>query len=283
MIDLQFLQQCEFFEKKNLKIEELLFDEWATDENLYIIYEWELFVEKKEKYWEWYKILSIVRTWNILWEWGLIQNHKKEVRIRASRNSILLAIPGVKFIDFVTTYPSESYQLLIHIIAHTNDRLLKANSEITANYEVGRVISKLKDFDRESIEEVLRTIQIILDSESIIYFEKNTVMPWYYKLRYYSWVINIHVDNSIIYLWEDGFDIPTVKNTTSDIIKKFAIAARLMYGWELKWYILVCRDTKKYTENEHKLLENSTISFAWVIGHKDILDIERNKKHIKSI
>ena len=283
MINLQFLWECEFFEKKYLQADEFLFDEWEKDENLYIIYEGELYVEKRVKQGTEFKTLSIVRTWNIIWEGWLIRNHKKEVRIRASRNSTLLAIPGTKFVDFVRAYPSESYGLLIHIIAHTNDRLLKSNSEITANYEISRAIAHLENFDIESIEELLKTIQVILDSENIMYIEKNSVMQWYYKLKYHQWVNDFSPEDSVIYLWNEWFKIDTIKKEAPNILKKYAIWAELMYWWRLKWYIVVSRNTKKYNENELKLLENATISFAWVIGHKDILDIEKNKKHIKNV
>ena len=85
-----------------------------------------------------------------------------------------------------------------------------------------------------------------------------------------------------LYLWETWFEIGALRREASQVLKKYAIKAALMYGWALKWYIIVSRDAKKYTENECKLLENTAISFAGVIGHKDILDTEKNKKYIKN-
>ena len=282
MIDLQFLWNCDYFTREILGSDDVLFDEGEHDSYLYIIYDGELAVEKKVKAGGSYKILSYIRTWNILWEGWLIRKQKKEVRIRATRETTLLKISWDVFVDFVREFPSESYGLLIHIIAHANDRLLKANSEITANYELSRAIAHINDFSTESIEKLLETMQIILESESIMYLEKNTVMPWYYKLRYMCNIWNIYGEDAIIHMSWDEFDISVLESHANVRLNTYISSASVVYGWRTKWYLIVSRNTKQYSENDVKLLENAATSFAWVVGHKEILDIEQNKKHIKN-
>jgi len=283
MIDLKFLWTCKYFTKKILKSEDVLFDEGENDSYLYIIYDGELVVEKKVKAWGKYKILSYIRTGNILWEGWLIRKQKKEVRIRASRETTLLKISGDIFVDFVRDFPSESYGLLIHIIAHANERLLRANSEITANYEISQAIAHIEDFSTESIEKLLETMQVILESERIMYLEKNTIIDWYYKIKYSHNVGNIYGEDAIIYIPWGECDIKTLKSIENIPLSSYVSSASVVYGWYVKWYIVVSRDKKQYSENDTKLLENAAISFAWVIWHKDILDIEKDKKHIKNI
>ena len=283
MIDLNFLWTCKYFTKQEMHSEEILFDEGEHDTFLYIIYDGELVVEKKIKAGWNYKTLSYIRTGNILWEGWLIRKQKKEVRIRATRETILLKIAWDIFVDFVREFPSESYQLLIHIIAHGNDRLLKANTEITANYEISRSIAHIKNFDTQNIEKVLETIETILESENILYLEKNTIVPWYYKVKYSCGLGNIYWENAIIYVWWDNFDINALQDSEHISLKKYSGCASVVYGWITKWYLIISRSKKQYNENDNKLLENAATSFAGVVWHKEILDIEKNKKHIKNI
>lgn len=284
MIDLAFLWNCDFFTKVSLEKNEILFDEWAEDTNLYIIYEGELGVEKKIQSGTEYKVLSYIRTGNILWEGWLSNRGKKEVRIRASRKTILLKIVSDAFIDFVSRYPKESYELLIHIISHANDRLLKANSEITANYEISQAIAHIKNFDNTSIEKLLHTMKIILNSESIMYLEKNSVIAEYYKLKYLQGGVQESLwEDLILHFPDDSFSLEVLKNQKPTLLATFAITASIIHWGSIKWYLIISRKQKKYSENEQKLLENAAISFAWVIGHKEILEADVNKKYIKNI
>jgi len=284
MIDLDFLWNCEYFSRLRLKEDEILFDEWDEDESLYIIFDGELAVEKRVKHWDSYRTLSYVRTWNIIGEWWLIHNRKKEVRIKSTRPSTLLKIARENFINFVRSYPSESYELLIHIISHTNQRLLKANIEMTANYEISQAIAHIKNFDNTSIEELLHKMKIILSSESVIYVEKNMIVEGYYKLKYLQGVQqNSLWEDLILYFSDNVFSIEALRKQKPVLLGTFTISASIIHGWNIKWYLLISRKSKKYSENEQKLLENAAISFAWVIGHKEILEAEQNKKHIKNI
>ncbi|MCH8518317.1 cyclic nucleotide-binding domain-containing protein [Candidatus Gracilibacteria bacterium] len=283
MIDLNFLGNCKYFEKIEIDVDQLLFDEGEHDENLYIIYDGELIVEKRVKQGDTFKILSYIRTGNIVGEGGLTRNQKKEVRIKAARKTVLLKILGRKFVDFVREFPEESYELLIHIIAHSNDRLLKANSETTANYEITQAVAHIKNFDTKSIEQLLETIQVILDSQSIIYLEKNSIMTGYYKIKYSHGIKGLLGEDLILSFGDEGFTIQAFQKQKSTLMQSKITSAPLKHGGKLRGYLLVSRSSKQYNENEQKLLENAAVSFAGVIGHKEILEIEKNKKHIKNI
>ena len=46
MLQLDFLKQSWLFKEFHLQANEMLFDEWETDQNIYIIIAWELEIQK---------------------------------------------------------------------------------------------------------------------------------------------------------------------------------------------------------------------------------------------
>ena len=152
MVDLQKIKSSGYFKTVSLNAGDILFSEWDINENLYIIYDGELIVEKSinTKKWE-FKILGRLGIWNIVWESALSNSNPKEVQIKANRTTQLLYIEWKNdFPKFVKKFPTVGYDLFVSIIEISNSRLLRANSEVTANYEVNMAISKI-NLDRDML------------------------------------------------------------------------------------------------------------------------------------
>ena len=84
MLDINFLKNSKFFTKITLQKNEVLFDEWDLDNNLYIILAWELSVEKyttRKK--DDTKILGHLIKDAVFWEWALNSNQTKELKLTA--------------------------------------------------------------------------------------------------------------------------------------------------------------------------------------------------------
>ena len=186
MLDIKSLQNSWLFKNITLPKDELLFDEWSLDHNLYILVEWKLCVEKyttKEK--DIVKKLAILKPYDVIWEASLSNDLPKEVRIRASQNSTLLSIEAKKWIhDFLIKHTKEWIELFKHIIDQSNERLLKSNSQIASTYQMNKAISSLNKIDNKSIFSLMDEFKSIIKADSIKYIEKNPVLDDYYTLKY---------------------------------------------------------------------------------------------------
>ncbi len=282
MIPLENIKSSGHFSEITLKKWEILFREWEVDENLYIIYDGELSVERsiETKKWE-FKQLWLIGIWNIVWEASLSHSEPKEVQIVAHRATTLLKIEWKKaFPEYVTAYPRDWYNVLTNIISIANTRLLRSNRQLTANYEVSVAISKIKDISITSIYKLLLVFQSILGVDQIMYFEKNRVMDSYYKLRYDSKNTD-SIQNKIIKFPHENLDINILKEEWIELSKYF-ISTDLSLWDEHYWFLVVGRDKKDFHENEEQLLTNTAWSFVWIIHQKWLIDEARNKNYIKS-
>lgn len=282
MIHLNKIKSSGYFEEFSLKSWEILFDEGNIDNFLYIVYDGELSVQKSmaTKLGE-FKTLGLLWIWNIVWEAALSNNHPKEVRIKANRDTVLLKIHGrEKFPEFVSHFPREWYALLTTVIEIANTRLLRANKELTANYEVNIAISKIKDISMTSVYKLLLIFESILWVDQIMFFEKNLVMDNYYKLKYNSKDEQSR-KNTIMKFENETLDIEKLK--TDDIkLSKYARSVKLSL-WDTNYgFLLIWKDTKDFNENEEKLLQNTAWSFVWIIHQKKIMEDQKNINYIKS-
>lgn len=282
MIELEKLKSSGHFEEIKLKKWDILFHEWDVDMNLYLVYDGELSVRKEVSLQKWkYKTLSLLGIWNIVWEAALSHNNPKEVQIIANRETTLLAIEWkTAFPNFVSAFPELGYIFLTTVIDIANTRLLRANSELTANYEVNVAISKIKDISMASIYKLLLIFESILKVDQIMYFEKNLVMDEYYKLRYDS--KNEHsMGNTIIKFPNGKLNLDILKEEEIKV-SKYKRFIELTLWEESYGFILIWKDSKDFHENEEKLLRNTAWSFVAVIHQKRILDDTKNKNYIKS-
>lgn len=282
MIDLEYLQWSGFFKELILSAWEVLFSEWDVDPHIYLIYDGELIVKKSvATNINAFKTLWTITKWNIVWEWALNHEEKKEVHIEANKKTKLLKIDGKKdFPQFMAEKPKEAYSLLMSIIHLANTRLLEANREITANYEVSLAISHIQEINLLSITRLLETFIPILWVERILYFEKNQAVEWYYKLQYDS-KKSSNIENNI-------FTIQDIKEAHAEIesqwiqLTRFTRITPLPLGKKNYWYIMIGREKNDFHENEEKLLTNTAMSFVSIIHQKEILDATRNKSYIKN-
>lgn len=282
MLPLENIKSSGHFSQIELEQWEILFTEWDVDENLYIIYDGELSVEKsiETKKWD-FKQLWLIGIWNIVWEAALSHNEPKQVQILANRKTTILKIEWKKaFPKYVTAFPKDGYKVLTSIISIANTRLLRSNRQLTANYEVSMAISKIKDISITSIYKLLLIFQSILQVDQIMYFEKNKVMDSYYKLKYDSKNSDA-IQNKIIKFPDEKLDIGILKEEWVELAKYF-IHADLSLWDEHYGFLVVGKDSKDFHENEHQLLTNTAASFVWIIHQKSLIDEARNKNYIKS-
>lgn len=282
MISLENLKSSGHFNVITLTKWDVLFKQWEIDMNLYLVYNGELSVQKEISLQKWeFKTLGLLGIWNIVWEAALSNDKPKEVQITANRDTTLLSIEWKDaFPEFVKAFPSDGYILLTTIIDIANTRLLRANSELTANYEVNIAISKIKDISLSSIYKLLLVFENILWVEQIMYFEKNLVMDEYYKLRYDS-KNERSLRNTIIKFPGGKLDFERLKEEEI-VVSKYKRYIKLSLWKENYWFILIGRDKKDFHENEEKLLRNTAASFVAIIHQKRILDDTKNKNYVKS-
>lgn len=281
MIQLEKLKKTWFFKEVILKQWEILFDEGEKDWNIYIIYDGELAVQRSIKSEVGnMKTLGLLWIWNIVGEGALSRDLPKEVRVISNRNTILLSINGKNtFQDFLKNFPDEWYNLLITIIEIANSRLLRANKEVTANYEVSRAIANIWTIDMKSIYWLLETFHKILEVDQILYFEKNLVMPDYYKLKYDSQAE--HKLQNIIIKFPGNILNKEILEEESIHLLPYSRYTALLLWKDNHGFLCVARERKDFNENEEKLLQNVATSFVWVIHQKEILDEQKNKIYIK--
>ena len=283
MIDLEKLKSSEYFTEITLKLWDVLFSEWDMDDHLYIVYDGELSVERSVTSNPWdYKTLWLLWIWNIVGEAALTRSEEKEVQITAHRDTTLLKIHGKEdFPKFVTKSPKAAYNLLLAIIDVANLRLLRANREVTANYEVTQAISHIHSFDIKAVVALLKTFQSILEVDRIIYFEKNIVMGDYYKLKFDS-DENEASQNKIFKFPDNTLSLESLRS--EDIKLPRYTRDTPLFLWDENYgFLLVGKKGKDFHENEEKLLGNTAASFVGVIHQKEILENERNKSYMKSI
>lgn len=281
MIALETLKHSWYFTEITLKAWDILFHEGEENEYVYVIYDGELSIQKSiSSARESFRILSLLWVWNIIWEGSLSQNNPKEVQIIAARSTSLLAIHAKNdFPKFLKAYPEEAYSLLLHIIDLANTRLLRANRELTANYEVSCAIADIGRIDMKGIVKLLQVFQSIVQADALLYFEANIALDQYYKLKYHSWEKE-KMQNHILKFEKNIFSYEVL--TQEDIfIVWYSRFTPLLLGEKNHGFLVVCREKKDFNENEEKLLQNIATSFVWVIQQKILLEEQKNKLYIK--
>ena len=150
MLNIEFLENSWFFQIKTLEAWEILFDEWDIDNNLYIIKEWELSIEKYTTT-DRTETKILAKLWNseIFWEWSLWDSAPKQVRIKATKKTTLLEIEAKNsFEEFLLKHTKKWVDLLSSIIYISNKRLLEANFLITSSYKINKHISEINEFNK---------------------------------------------------------------------------------------------------------------------------------------
>lgn len=281
MIDVEEIKKSGFFQEVKIKKGDYLFHEGDADDFLYIVEKGKIEVEKNTLLDGKTKKLAIIQEWWFIGEGSLCHSRNKEVSIFAQEDTSLLKIDAKNdFPQFVNMYPKESFSILKSIISITNSRLLRANREITANYEITNAINSLQRVDNETIFSLLESFRKILKCDFLFFFEKNTVIENYYTLRY---------DTRVPWKLQDIIVESERKNISLQDLKKEDISLwkynsgeLLGIGEEIFGYIVISNVEKGFWEEDEKILSSIANSFVGVIRQKELIEEEKNKKYIKN-
>jgi hypothetical protein len=277
MLDLNFLQNTEFFKTRTLEKNEYLFKEWEIDENIYIIVIWELIIEKFiDKNKQITKKLAILTQNEVFWEASLNNNFPKQVSIKAKTKTKLIYINAKNLDDFNKKYPEIALNLLKYIIFLSNNRLNLSNKLITVSYTISQEIINLKDFSYKSIFALIEKIKNIANIEDIKFLEENPVLKEYLTIKYdtkFPWVMQ----DKIIKIPDNQLDLLNSKiKWIYNYIQKLQI-------WNKNyWYLIFEKKDFSFSENEKKIFSTLATSFAWVLKQKEFLKEQLNKEYMKS-
>lgn len=279
MLDLNLLIKTWFFKEKTLNKAEVLFDEWDFDNNLYIIVNWEISVEKytsKQK--KETKNIAKLRKNEIFWEASLNTDEKKEVKIVASKKTKLIYIDAISWLEeFSKKYPNEGLNILKYIIFLSNKRLSESNYLITANYKINKELKDIKQINNKNLFWLLQKLKDIIMVDYIIYAEENPVMKNYITIKYdtrQKWKML----DKIIEISDAKLNILELKN------KDYFTNVQKLSLWDKElWNLIFFRKDKDFSDNDKKILLATSTSIAGLIKHKIVLEEESNKNSLSEI
>lgn len=254
------------FVRLKLTSKEVLFDEWDTDRNLYIVTKGHISIEKytsseKKKS----KQLSVLKPGDFFWEWSLAGNTKKDVIARSIWDTEIIALKWEEWLnELIEKYPKLWKELLIEIINITNRRLLDSNMQVTANYEINMEINRIWEINRKSIFNLIERFRIIINCDYILYLEKHNivenVLVLRYDTRYPSKMLDTIFEKKGAFLDLDELhDRANIWKTDVIIVNKVNI-------WDdVLGYIVLGRKNWLFSDNEKKITKSVSNSMAWVI------------------
>lgn len=279
MLNIEFLENSWFFQIKTLEKWEVLFDEWDIDNNLYIIKEWELSIEK---YIDSTKIetkkLAKLKNSEIFWEWSLWDNSPKQVKIIATKKTTLLEIEAKNsFEKFLLKHTKSWVDLLSSIIYISNKRLLEANFLITSSYKINKHISEINEFNNKNLFEILDEFSKTIISKYVLYIEKNPVLDNILILKYDS-RLKWKMQQNIIDMSEWVFNLKKIKDDWVELAN-FNLIEELKNKNEVIWYLIIWNDEKKFDEWQKKSISIISVSIAWYIKQKQYIEENKNKEY----
>lgn len=270
-IDKNFLLSTWFFHKKTLWIKEVLFDEWETDENIYMILKWFLSVEKytTQEHTS-TKQVAILKKGDSLWESALTSDAPKEVRVKAMSSVDLLSINAVQFDEFLEKYPRPAKEMLVHFIFVTNQRVSKSNTYIASIYEINSSIKEMSTINFKEIFIILEKMNAIMNGDFLLFLEVNPVMKTFLSLKYDSRSPG-KMQDVIVEKWNYTLEDIWIEGAPKLLTKEITI-------WkEALWNIIIWRQ-KAFVENEKRIFLWMINSLAWVLKQKKILEEERDRE-----
>lgn len=279
MLNIEFYKTSLFFQYKEFKAWTLVFDEWEIDENLYIIISWKVWVEKyttiekKET-----KELAVLADWDFFWEASLGLIQPKEALVKAISDLKVLYIDWKNWIQwFIKKFPKEWLDLFNYIIETTNKRLLKANKQITANYEIVKSIIWIEKINDKNIFSIIEKIKLITWYDYILFFEINPVVSHYLSLKYdtrESWKLQ----DKVIERWDiDNFEkLDNIILSDNNFVQKLSI-------WDIDlWFMIFGKDTE-FTYDDKKLIASISNNLTWLLKQKEIMKEELNRNYMKNV
>jgi len=278
MININKLKESWFFKEKTINKWDFLFKQWDIDENLYIIIDWELEITKdipntdsKEN------ILAYLQNNDIFWEASLNNDFKKDVNIKATKNTILIFINATKWLDdFAVKHHNEAFNLLKEIISLSNNRLRISNKIITASYNISNEIVKLETFSLKEIFKLIERTKEVTEISEIMYFEESPVSKDYAILKYKTSERN-KLQDKIIKVSNDQLELTNLK-----ILEKYFFTQKLKIGNKNYWYLIFIKEMNNFIKDETKLFWSISTSLAWVLKQKQLYEEQKNKDYMKN-
>lgn len=272
MIDINLLINSWYFKTQILKKWDVLFDEWDKNENLYIILNWELQVEKYlSKELNETKVLAYLKKNEIFWEASLNWNWVKEVKIKSKWETHLLYINAKIWLEeFSKKYPTQAVNLLKYIIHLWNKRLIESNRLIAATYKMSKEIMKITKISNKEIFNLVEILKKITQVDYILYLEKNQVLENYMTVRYDTrekWKIL----DKVIEFTDSRLDLLSLR-----IWNYFTYIQNISIWTEDLWILYFFKKDENFTDNDKKTILLTSLSLAWVIKQKKINDEERD-------
>lgn len=271
MVDLQTLQNSWFFQLSELKIWDVLFDEWDIDNFLYIVKSGKVSIEKytqNKKRIE-SKKLAILWEWEIFWEGSLSNSRPKEVKVVALEDSVLLKIDAKKnFEKFLKKYSDIWVELLSKVIESSNKRLLESNFLVTSSYTIIKDISEISEFNNKNLFLIIDNLVNIIWADYILYIEKSPVFENVFIYRYDTRIPSkmqdkvLEVDDmlNLQELWLKKGD-----NTLTEALKIWN---------KIIWYLIIWR-TIPFDDWQRKSISTIAVSLAGFIKQKQNRESER--------
>lgn len=279
MFNIEFLENSWFFQIKTLNEWEILFDEWDIDNNLYIIKSWEVSIEKytntdrNES-----KILAKLWDWEVLWEWSIWWNWVKQVKIIATKKTILLLIEAKNsFEKFLLKHTKPWVDLLSSIIYISNKRLLEANFLITSSYKINKHISEINEFNNTNLFQILDEFTKIIVADYVLYVEKNPVIEDILILKYDS-RLKWKMQQIMIDLWNWVFNIWNITKEWIEL-EKHNLIEELKNWNKVIWYLVIWNNKNDFDEAQKKSIWTISVSIAWFIKQKQYFEEIKNKEY----
>lgn len=281
MLNINFLENSWFFQILTLDEWEVLFDEWDIDNNLYIVKNWELSIEKyidetkKET-----KVLAKLLAWEVFGEGSLWDNWPKQVKIIAKIRTTILSIEAKNsFEKFLLKHTKPWVDLLSSIIYISNKRLLESNFLITSSYKINKHISEITEFNNTNLFRILDELSKTIITDYVLYLEKNPVFDDIITLKYDTrnkWKMK----QDLINLKDWIFDLWDLKREWIELFEHNLIE-ELRNGNEIIWYLVIWNEKKGFDEAQKKSIWTISVSIAWFIKQKQYFEEKRDKEYIK--
>lgn len=270
MLDIQKIHDCWHFSPLRLEAGKMLFDQWESDDYLYIIVSWSLEIRKyRDNTRSDSKLLARLDAWEVFWEAALENSLPKEVSIWTGTDVELLKIhTGEAFELFIKQEPELCLHLFRAIIASSNKRVSGWNTIITATDEMSRQIRELTTINYKSIFALIDNMCQIVPCNRILYVEKHSTLPGYYILRYNT----RHSGKLLSEVIESGDlslrDIENVVWQSSEM----NILESLRVGSQTIWYLVYGKMGSAFDNNEMKIISSISPLVWGIIHHKKIMD-----------
>jgi hypothetical protein len=279
MLNLDFLKNSWFFQLKELKVWDLVFDEWDIDENLYIIISWKVLIgkyttiEKKV-----IKELAILWESDFFWEASLNLNSQKEALVRVVEDVTLIYINWKTWLqDFIEKNPKEWLDLLSYIIDITNKRLVIANKLITSNFEIVSSIIQIENINDKSVYSIIEKIKLITWYNYILYFEINPVVNDYLVLKYDTRE-NWKFQDKVI----ERIKLNNLNELNEIVLENYNFIQKLSI-WNVDLGYMIFWKTTNFTYEDKKLILSISNNLTGLIKQKEIIKEEINKKYMKEV